>query len=486
MDFGKFKKVSSNQRSTVLQHPDGHKIRVAHEALSPAMRSKLEEQPMHYAEGGEVATPAKQKEPDFIDKAMSWAQGLAPDLLNPVAMQSAQGTASMSPSAAPAMNAVMQQLPTEPKPEETPTNYQMPQTQAPQQGLPTQPVAQGGIQQQMAGLNNQAKVAGQQGSADAAAADAHMQAVQALQQHTEAEYQRINGERDKVLADYQAGHIDPNHYMDAKSGGGKVATAIGLLLGGISGGINGTENPVMKFLQQQIDRDIDSQKSNQGKQKSMVEFYQQQFGNTRDADLMARAHLNDIYASKIAEAAGQAKGPMAQAIAQQQIGVLKQQADALTGQVAQSQAVRAGVQSGQISHEQALPLIVPDKQRGEVAKAIADGRENEQMRAWADENANKLTSMVGKGVFSPNARQSLVDPLAGFIEKIGEGRYNHDAAVNIANGFLPSKTDSDSTIKLKERQRQQFFDGIATKHNSIIQSGGLPPLPSSRRVVNKH
>ena len=41
MDVSKFKKVSSDDKKTVLKHPRGHEIIIAHSAVSPSTRKQL-------------------------------------------------------------------------------------------------------------------------------------------------------------------------------------------------------------------------------------------------------------------------------------------------------------------------------------------------------------------------------------------------------------------------------------------------------------
>lgn len=41
-DFKQFKHVSTDENSTILRHPKGHEIKIAHKALSPTMRKQLE------------------------------------------------------------------------------------------------------------------------------------------------------------------------------------------------------------------------------------------------------------------------------------------------------------------------------------------------------------------------------------------------------------------------------------------------------------
>lgn len=58
IDMSRFKKVSSDKDSTLLRHDDGHQIKIAHKALSHAMKKQLDKLPMHedaiMAKGGKV------------------------------------------------------------------------------------------------------------------------------------------------------------------------------------------------------------------------------------------------------------------------------------------------------------------------------------------------------------------------------------------------------------------------------------------------
>ncbi len=71
LDLSKFKKVHSDHHMTTLQHADGHKIQIAHRALSPKMKADLDLLPAHgskkFADGGQVSDDeiiAKKKSVD--------------------------------------------------------------------------------------------------------------------------------------------------------------------------------------------------------------------------------------------------------------------------------------------------------------------------------------------------------------------------------------------------------------------------------------
>lgn len=58
LDLSKFKKLSSTKDFTVMKHPDGHTINIAHKALGPEMKKHLDGLP-HYDDGGGVPYSAK-------------------------------------------------------------------------------------------------------------------------------------------------------------------------------------------------------------------------------------------------------------------------------------------------------------------------------------------------------------------------------------------------------------------------------------------
>lgn len=57
IDYKKFKKIGCDDKCTLLEHPDGHTIRIAHKGLSPSMQKQLDELPVHKAKGGPLSGP---------------------------------------------------------------------------------------------------------------------------------------------------------------------------------------------------------------------------------------------------------------------------------------------------------------------------------------------------------------------------------------------------------------------------------------------
>ena len=62
LNLSKFKKVSQDQDSAMMLHPDGHQIKIAMKGLSPQMRKEMAAMPLHKAEGGPVSANSSNQQ----------------------------------------------------------------------------------------------------------------------------------------------------------------------------------------------------------------------------------------------------------------------------------------------------------------------------------------------------------------------------------------------------------------------------------------
>lgn len=382
LDLKHFKKTASDKTHTTLKHKDGHEIRLARSALGKDMQKSLDALPM--TEGAEQSnpkleeskkTPSKpasapkspQKLADGgeVDEAADAAKKLsesspdAPITINighpspaagptpdPAAMASfmpppdanstpmpgapnfsygkQQAEAPMSPpqAAMPAPAAAPQDQSAAQAPQMPLTNQEAPDPYGinAYQNTLTQ-----GISEQKAGLLGEAQAQGAMGREQANVL--HQQVAQEQQRANDynTHYQELDAERKNFQHDIQNQHIDPQRLINSQGIGQRIATGIGLILGGMGGGALGQENPAMAFLNKQIDRDIDAQKTELGKSENLLSANMKQFGNLRDATDMTRVMQNDVIQNQLKEAAAKAASPMAQANALKAIGVLDAQ-----------------------------------------------------------------------------------------------------------------------------------------------------------------
>jgi len=220
------------------------------------------------------------------------------------------------------------------------------QAPSPQQDTPAQAKSdnmlsgiQGGIAEQRAGIQQQAAATGQQ-SQDTLQALQHAQQAKAVDDsHYQTMQTGLLDERNKIFQDIQQNHIKPNQYLSDMSVPGRIATGIGLLLGGISSGITGQDNPAMKFLSAQIDRNIDAQAKELGKKENLLSANYRQFQNIQQARDFTRVNHNDMLKGMIEQAAAKAGTPMAKAAALQAMGQLDRESGMLQAKVGAMQTI---------------------------------------------------------------------------------------------------------------------------------------------------
>lgn len=416
-DLSKFKKQAVEKDHTVLAHPDGHSIKIAHKALSKKIRDQLDQLPMEksadklssvakkgkpaeeavkMAEGGEAEDPTAQFQEPTSSQLNAPSEQQPPGIPPAVVEQNSSGFkqgpggpifdmdtwALTNPDKAPlaaqvsaashlasqkdmAAQSAMQQevdakqsllnsaalkddfnaqaakvgLPLKPyTPEEADAKQlkvstpdaqgEGPATLKPQaQATPAQSGdSYGDVMQKGMGLEATAIEQQRRAESELGARESNIFAQQAkAQQDNIARQQELfknaQSERDNFIHDVQNGHIKPNHYIENMGAAQKVGTAIGILISGMGGAAN---NMAMEFLNKQIDRDIEAQKTNLGSKENLLANNLQQFHNINDAVAMTRININDAYAAQISKAAAQARSPLAQAAATKALGELTQ------------------------------------------------------------------------------------------------------------------------------------------------------------------
>lgn len=354
MNLAGFKKLKEDKKTVTMAHPEGHEIKIFKAKLPMIQRKQIEKLPL--AEGGDVqkmeskddsmgseqstwekVNEALDKTPrmqmihnmadggdtaatainNFVDqdKGESIPQGTpAPEVADPALSPSAfsaaesdqrdflAGKEPVSPEAPPPPPAPIKSDNTVPAPASIPDSTA---------GLPN--ASLGDVYgKSLAAIQQKSKA-----EADLAANTANVEAqnqseIKQAQQNWLQSSAKMNDQISNALQDVKNGHINPNHYLENMGVGGKIATGIGLLLGGFSGGLNRTGvNPAAEWLGAQINRDVDAQKANQNTKLNVYNGYLDQYKNAAVAEQMTRATQMGIYASKIRQAAAQAGTPLA-------------------------------------------------------------------------------------------------------------------------------------------------------------------------------
>lgn len=372
------------------------------------------------------------------------------------AQQNAQ-LAPQQPQLAP------QQPNTTPQPSLTTQRTQLDQAFA---GIP-------GYGAQQAGIAGTAEALGAQGKQEAHAYHDAAVLQQRAQQAAEQDLKTLGTEITSLTADIKANKIKPDQYLENMSAGSKISTAIGLILGGMGGGMTHQENPVMKFLNAQIDRDLHAQRENMSNKTNLLGALERQMGNRMAAEQMFMAMRKSTLADQLGVASSQYKGPLATAAAQKASGELMQGS---LQHVLQTQALIAQVkgQTGgtQDDPELLVPHLVPQAEQKGIYEDIGKvkvARDLEKRmfgpEGWFNKAKKENTVMgrVGRLGFEPPsipAMEAQVMPLV----RDSEGKVN-EMGLKTAHSLFPSPGDSADTINQKERGFREFIRAKEAEHS---------------------
>ena len=129
-------------------------------------------------------------------------------------------------------------------------------------------------------------------------------------------YRQRQAVSDQMERDLLDAKVNPNQFFEQRDTGQKVLAGIGMLFSGIGAGLTGAPNLAMDVINRAIDRDIDAQKFNIGKQQNYLSYYVKKTGDELIATNYMKADLLDSVAAQIKamELGMQATtvGPMAQ------------------------------------------------------------------------------------------------------------------------------------------------------------------------------
>lgn len=323
MDLKDFKKIDVTRTHTIFQHPDGHIIHVMHDKLDPAARKQMrdipiEKKPLKLAEG----TPEEpiQEQPSPEDRLKELAAEPPKSEIKPIPVEE--------------MNTQVE-----------PENFPIPQAAQPQE----QPTVSPTIGAETALLGSSQQIAGQEalGRAEAENIRAQQQAtaenlknLQNVQQNianTHATYRKRVEDSIKAMSEHP--DIDPNRYLGKMDTGGRVLTAIGLILGGMGAGLTGGPNQALQYLQTQIDRDIEAQRLGVEKKRSLYTANLQMLKDEDAAAEMTRAQMLEMAKLKLNQAALQSADKAAIARSQVAIGALTAAQEGPLSRLAQSQVM---------------------------------------------------------------------------------------------------------------------------------------------------
>lgn len=468
LELSHFKKVSEDDHTATLQHPQGHEIKIAKRILSPKMKKDLASMPMaKFAEGGEVGGQllASNSPPSWTD---------TPSYDQAVDAQTPQPTFTSIPhapegyAAPPTADTITDQSasptppPTDPGLPPPATDMSPPTSPATTGSTPGTPSVGSGYNMEMAGLASQAKAEGALGKAQAKILDqAAVQQKTAMDHYNDANAQ-LTSERSAFMQDYQNQHIDPNHFLASKGVGDRIATGVGLVLSGIGSALAGQPNMAETFLQKQIDADIEAQKAELGKKDNLLSANMKQFGNLRDATAMTQSMQADVVKAQIQSAAAKSTDPLAQSRALQAMGALDAKYAPQFQQLAMRQALERGSTAGADPSEY-VRYVVPETHQKAVFEEIQRAQNTRNMStnimASFDQAAKDNTVMrTGGGMLrTPASALALHQNLQPTFADI-EHTVRQAAMDNTFKNVTPAPGDSADTIATKRATLAQYLE----------------------------
>lgn len=225
MDLSRFKRVSSDGKSTILRHSKGHEVKIAHSGLSPKMKAQIEALQQHeeeprqmYPDGGLVQANDPNAQPP---------RNIPP---KPAVMPQA-GT----------INVQGQRPQAQPQPQPQPAPMQPAQPQPP------------------------------------------------MDPRLDPNYLKIQDALwDQDLKNGHVEPLTYKKLFEREDTLGKIGTLFGLMVSGVGSGLTGKPNAVMEMMNEEIKNDFEAQKQSKSNAYNILEHNRQQFMDVANIQRMMR------------------------------------------------------------------------------------------------------------------------------------------------------------------------------------------------------
>ncbi len=320
----------------------------------------------------------------------------------------------------------------------------------------------------------------------------------------------FNDTQAPIVAAYQNKQIDPNRVFHNMSTGSKILNAIGLLLGGVGAGLTGGDNPALKYINDQVNKDIEAQKADIGKYPTLLDFYQKKYGHTVQATTMAADTQKNIIALQAvqeaartgdAEAMNRAKAlqlqfqneqlmhqtdfasklARTQMAAQLQGGTVPNSANGINEEKAAINKIRAGMLSGTISNEQANEATKEYAAAQQMTRHLDNAMRQFDTVANTTKLAYKTNPMnIGKMYTGTEAAQ-LNDTFLK-LARDSAGRFNEAELPLMREKYDPRFGDDDQQIAIKKQAlMNHILESMNFPHLAMV---GVKP-PSSQTTFKE-
>jgi hypothetical protein len=313
-------------------------------------------------------------------------------------------------------------------------------------------------------------------------------------------HQELQNDINDTLQRIESQQIRPNHYLENMSAGQKIMIAIGGLIAGAGAGAAHQENPVYKFLNSQIERDLASQKANVENQNNLLSHLQNKYHNDLVAENMFRVMRAETLANEIAQAGSTSKfaqampnAQLAQAKLMQMYMPFYQSAVAMNayqklGQAGAGQQMMSQNQSAdqqaQIASMQAQQLLRAGMIAPEQHKQIDQEIQDQYKTTRSHQEIDKLIDAIGEQqslgnrAFSPIQSKAKINAYAASLIPLIQSedpstRLTEESIKKELAPFIPGMFSSAATRETIKQIGHNMVDRQA-KYPSA--SSGFPDL----------
>lgn len=499
----------------MIQHPDGSTFPVAKKGLGSSAIEKIRNygRVVKLNQGGDVP----EVNSNSIDPKVDFEKNLLPSLQNnqtpanpsfdssafaksspPLGETQASGAPIPSPAPTPAPPAMdsapVSAPPVATAPVATKSNVQTASYSPDQNSEPTGSVETGiksgpltspndplnafpGYKESMAGIQGNADIISKAGKKAASVQQNLIDQEKKIHKESKTQLDGINSKITEVQNNVLNGKIDPNRVWSNMGTGNKVMAAIAIALGGASAGLTGKSNPALDVINNAIDKDIEAQKSDLGRQNNLLSSYMSQYHNLAMAENAAKLHLATVASAQMQKIAAQTGSQNAINQANMQAGQMRAQ----YAPIMQRQAIMSSLmsQKGNLQPEiaaKAVQYVVPEKQQDQAYKEIdrvtAATKARDAINTYfgSSNDQNSLISRVTQhGGFEPADLKALEANVMPVIKDL-EGRVN-EREMEVLKGLYPSMGDKPATIQTKLRGLNSFIN--AKSQSSLLEANNI-------------
>lgn len=331
----------------------------------------------------------------------------------------------------------------------------------------------GALEQKALGaLETKSKAEQQLAKTQAALLEEHNKQIASREELFQKNLGNVDKEIDQWAKAYGSGVVNPNRVWQNASTGSKVSAAIGLILGGLGQGLTGGPNQALQVIQNSIDRDIDAQKANLNKAGNMLSFYMKKYGNMQAAESATRLRMGAAVQGQLQQAAATAGTDIAKAQNQMAQVQIQQQMLPLKMQVARW---NAAVQSG--NPGMMVSAVVPENQQQkafEELKAMQTLGSGITKAMAAFDKIDKLNTVVGRAArlgFERADVKALREPITAELSKETAGRFTEQDA-HMLDTLWPKPLDNEQTIKTKRSAIKSLL--MQKMHSPLLEAYGIP------------